>query len=320
MPGPIAVTGSAGWIGREVCAWLEGNGQAVRRLTRSGSPPGSFKADLLAEPGDGALAGALGGCAAVIHCAAHVHRPVETAAERGLFQSVNVEGTRRLLAACEAAGVGRFVLASTVAVYGWAADGRARREDDPLAPATAYAGSKLESERLVRGSGLDWRIARISTVYGDGDRANFFRLAQALRRRRFVLPGDGRARKSVLPVDRAAELLARLASLPEARTGIVNLAAPYAPSLAEICSAFSAACGFARPVRAPLALLRAAGFFGDALARLGLSLPLTTQVLGKLTTETVVDVGRMRSYFPDLRWDSFEETLRKSSLYYGRIV
>jgi nucleoside-diphosphate-sugar epimerase len=320
MPGPIAVTGAAGWIGRGVCAWLEGGGIEVRRLTRSGSQPGTFAADLSGDQGDGPWRASLGGCAAVIHCAAHVHRPVEDAQERRQFQAVNVDGTRRLLAACKSAGVGRFVLASTVAVYDWSGGIGARKESDRLAPATAYARSKLEAEQLVQGSGLDWRVARIATVYGEGDTANFSRLAGALRRRRFVVPGDGGARKSVLPVTKAAELLARLACLPDAQGSTVNLAAPAAPSLAEICAAFVAACGFPQPPRAPLAALTAAGFLGDAAEKVGIRLPLTSDILGKLTTATVVDVSRMQSILPDIRWESFEETLRKSSLYYGGIV
>ncbi len=334
----ILVTGANGFVGAALAAALVGESVPARFAVRCGTSEAELRGKVAAaarDPGAGRAvdvvrvgevgagtqwAAALSGIGAVVHCAAHVHRPLETPAEIRRFHAVNAEGTGRLLAACAASGAGRFVLASTTAVYDWAQDGRARGEDDRLAPASAYGRSKLESERLVQASGLDWRIARIATVYGDGDRANFFRLAEALRRRRFVLPGDGRARKSVLPVARAAELLARLALLPGAGGSIVNLAAPAAPSLAEICAAFCAACGYARPARAPLPLLRTAGALGDALAILGVRFPLTTDVLGKLTSETVVDVGRMQAYFPDLRWDTFEDTLRKSSLYYGRIV
>ncbi len=297
--------------------WLAKQGHAVRRLTRTGLQPESVMLDLTADVTDKTWVTALCGCTAIVHCAAHVHRPTETAAEQEFCHRVNAIGTERLLAACVAAGVRRFVLASTIAVYDWTANTGARRENDPVLPATAYARSKLENEVRVQASDCAWSIARLATVHGDGDHANFARLAVALRRKCFVLPGDGRARKSVLPVAKAGELLGRLAIMSEARGIVVNLAAPIAPSLADICAAFDAVYGYGRPRHVPLPLLRFAAWVGNGITKLGGRAPLTSEVLNKLTTETVVDVARMQSLFTDLHWDSFEETLRKSAHYYA---
>ena len=83
-----------------------------------------------------------------------MHLAAEIATQRDADQihEVNVEGTRRLLEAAEAAGVKRFVFVSTV-VTG-EADGRILREDEPLPVQTAYGRSKQEGERLVRESEL----------------------------------------------------------------------------------------------------------------------------------------------------------------------
>src|SRR5262249_54831616 len=51
------------------------------------------------------------------------------------------------------AGVASFVLASSCSVYG-RADGRARREDDPVNPLTAYARSKVGAEAALRAMDL----------------------------------------------------------------------------------------------------------------------------------------------------------------------
>ncbi len=107
--------------------------------------------------------------------------------------------------------------------------------------------------------------------------------------------------------------------MPNARGTIVNIAAPIAPSLAEICSAFTAVCGFGKAWSAPAGLLRVAARVGDCIAKLQGQFSLTSEILGKLTTETVVDVTRMQALFANLSWEPFEDTLRKSAIYYSKI-
>jgi hypothetical protein len=47
--------------------------------------------------------------------------------------------------------------------------------------------------------------------------------------------------------------------------------------------------------------------------------PFTSSVLGKLTTSTVLDVSRMCEVFPDMTWNSFEESLRLAAAYYASV-
>lgn len=190
-------------------------------------------------------------------------------------------------------------------------------EDASVRPSTAYAASKLQAEDLVRESGLDWSIARLATVFGAGDTANFRRLAQALKARRFILPGTGDARKSVLTASRAGEMLGRLATQETGRKAVINLAAPNPPTLREICEAFSRCCGFPAAPTAPVWLLRSGARLGDAAQGIGLSVPLTTGILQKLTTSTVLDVTKMQRMFPDLIWPNFEQELSRAAHYYA---
>ena len=319
MRNRIAVTGATGWIGREVCNLLESWGVAVRRLGRRGNRPDVTQLDLNSESTDASWEEAIRGHSAVVHCGGHVHRPIETPEECRLFAAVNVEGTWRLLNTCRKVGVDRIVFVSSSAVYDWRV-GLPAKETTFLRPTTAYAASKLEAERLVRESGLDWRVARLATVYGRGDRANFARLAVSLRRSRFVIPGDGRWRKSVLPVARAAELISRLVlSGDEAQRVVLNFAAPSAPSLTEICNAFSQACGFPPARHVPLFGLKVAALLGDGLKSLRIPFPLTSKTLLKLTTSTVLDVSRMQALFPDIRWLTFAQSLEADAKYYLRL-
>ena len=65
-------------------------------------------------------------------------------------RAVNVDGTRALIAACEASGVRRIVFASTVVTGD--AKGAVLDEETPLPVETEYGRSKQEGERLVRES------------------------------------------------------------------------------------------------------------------------------------------------------------------------
>lgn len=91
----------------------------------------------------------LRGCDVIVHLAAAVGR----AGEAEHFR-VNVEGTRILLAAAEAAGVPHFLHVSSITV------------NFPQKCHSAYARSKERAEELVRFSSLDWAIVRPTIVLG----------------------------------------------------------------------------------------------------------------------------------------------------------
>jgi nucleoside-diphosphate-sugar epimerase len=108
--------------------------------------------------------------AAVAHarpdCVVHLAAEIASQRDAARVAEVNVEGTRRLLAACTAAGTPRFVFTSTVVTGD--ARGAELDEDSALPVETAYGRSKQEGERLVRDSGLGTVILRPSHVYGAG--------------------------------------------------------------------------------------------------------------------------------------------------------
>ncbi len=308
----IIVSGSGGWIGRRVCQRLVSLGHAVVGLDRPGTPKGpcqSFEAiDLLVDGGDSELRRTISGALAFIHCAGYAHRSLETPEEIERFFKVNRDGTQRVLAACIGAGVPRFVYLGSIAAYEWKEGVRAS-EDSPLNAETAYAKSKLEGEASVMQAAIDWRVARLATVFGDGDRANFSKLAASLRTRRFVMPGNGAVRKSVIPVDLAAELICDLALRDTVPFRLVNFALPTTPTLSEIVEGFVQCCGFAKPVRFPISILNCLAMLGDGLAWVRPNFPLTTKNLRKLTTSTEVDVSRLLQVFPERTWPTFSESL-----------
>ena len=161
----VLVTGASGFLGHAVCAELRDRDHEVVALVRR---PGSEPPGTSAAHGDLSDGESLASVLATARPACVVHLAAEIASQRDAdrIAEVNVEGTRRLLEACAAAGRPRFLFASTVVTGD--AEGALLDEDTQLPVETAYGRSKQEGEQLVRDSGLDGVIIRPSHVYGPG--------------------------------------------------------------------------------------------------------------------------------------------------------
>jgi nucleoside-diphosphate-sugar epimerase len=134
---------------------------------------------------------------AVVHLAAIVGDPA-CAREPGLATAVNLEGSLRLLEACRAAGVRRFVFASTCSNYGRMSDPDGYvDETSALSPVSLYAETKVAVERalLDGGNGLVTTPLRFATVYGVSPRMRFDLTvneftAELISRRRLTVFGE----------------------------------------------------------------------------------------------------------------------------------
>lgn len=312
----IVVTGASGWLGSHISARLEREGMVVGRICRSTEGGGDFGWDFGGSQPLGPLVRYLRGWDTIIHCAGRVHSDERLPHDAELHHLVNLEGTRRLLEAAVQAKLSRVVFLSTIAVYDWRGLTGPATEDLREAGQSAYARSKRQAEESVRESGLDWRIARLGTVFGAGDIANFLRMARAIRRRRFFVAGDGRARKSVISIDRAAEIIGRLAELEAPRHRLINVASAERPCLREICDAFSATCGLPHVPGWNNWICRLMARIGDGTNAAGIRFPYDTATRVKLATDTVVDVSRQQEMFPDLKWRGFREELAEYRGYY----
>jgi nucleoside-diphosphate-sugar epimerase len=161
----LLVTGASGFLGHALCAELAGRDHEVAALVRR---PGSDPAGTSAVQGDLGDADTLARAVGRTRPDCVVHLAAEIASQRNpaKISAVNVEGTRRLLAACATSDGPRFVFASTVVTGD--AGGAELDEDSELPVETAYGRSKQEGERLVRESGLDHVVIRPGHVYGPG--------------------------------------------------------------------------------------------------------------------------------------------------------
>jgi len=236
----VLITGASGFIGAELCLHLLklghevlAQGRSSEKLQRlgkaapSGAPPLSLLRCELRE-----LDRLPRGIDAVVHAAA-VRDPVARVSP-GLAVETNVGGTVRLWDLAEAAGVKRFVLISSQAVYGsvdppW-------REDQRPEPQGAYALSKYAAEQAIlnRLSQMEPVVLRVSHVYGAGLFMRWDELVgrfvlQTREAKPIEIHGDGSQRMDLVHVrdlvrgismilDRSEQLPSRLYNLGGGKT------------------------------------------------------------------------------------------------------
>ncbi|KTD12046.1 NAD dependent epimerase/dehydratase [Legionella gratiana] len=104
--------------------------------------------------------------AAVIHLAAYFDF---TGEESPLYQSVNVNGTKKLLMALQDFEVERFIYASTMLVHEPCILGEVLNENAPLKPKWPYPKSKLEAEKVIKKyhGKIPYLILRLAGLYDD---------------------------------------------------------------------------------------------------------------------------------------------------------
>ena len=306
----IFVTGATGFVGRALIARLLADGRVACAAVRT-SPadlPVQVEPVVIGDIGrETDWTRALDGVDTVVHLAARVHMAGEDAA-RALprFRAVNAEGSTVLARAARNAGVRRFVLVSTTTVYGDRSPGQPFDESSPPAPASPYAQSKLEAERLVAdalgGSATEFVVLRAPLVYGANAKGNFARLVRLVQRGLPLPFASIQNRRSVVFVENLADAIVRALDHPAAagRTYVVSDGQDV--STPDLIARIAAGLGRrSRLFAFPAALLRLAG---TLLGR--------RDELSRLLDDMAVDSSRIRR---ELGWTppfTVEEGLARS--------
>lgn len=255
----VLVTGGAGFIGSHVVRKLLGEKMHVVVLdnlssgTRKNLAFGSgtnlefMRGDILDSR---KVKEALRGVDSVVHLAALVSVQ-ESLRTPSLTYKVNLKGTENLLGGSVEAGIKKFVLASTCAVYGNArrlpiAESARRR---PLSP---YADSKAKAEDVCRSfadrirSGLT--ILRFFNVYGPGQERSAYAnvittfVGRLSTGRELVVYGDGRQTRDFVHVYDVAEAIS-LALRRQGSFEVLNLGSGHETSVNGLVETLSEIVG-----------------------------------------------------------------------------
>ena len=164
----ILVTGGSGYFGSLLAARALARGDAVRILDLN--PPGRELGAVDYVAGDVRDRAAVRAACTDVDIVFHNVAQVPLARDRALFESVNVGGTARVLAAARDAGVGKVVHTSSSAIFG-IPETNPVREDTRPRPLEAYGRAKLEAEQVCAdavAAGLDITVVRPRTILGHG--------------------------------------------------------------------------------------------------------------------------------------------------------
>ncbi|HWW43483.1 MAG TPA: NAD-dependent epimerase/dehydratase family protein [Acidimicrobiia bacterium] len=256
-PGPgssaVLVTGGAGFIGTAVLRALSAGEHTVRVVDRS-RPRDASVTSIVGDLRDPEVR-----CAAVTEATGTI---VHLAAATSVVGSIsdparvfddNVAVTAALLELARVRGVRRFVLASTNAVVGSAADG-VITERSPLGPLTPYGGTKAACEMLLSSYGGSYDLApcalRFTNVYGVGMRNKDSLVARLMRAAlsgaTLQVYGDGGQRRDFIHVTDVAAAV-RLA-VERAWTGTVVVGSGTSSSVLELVDAVRRVSGTELPV------------------------------------------------------------------------
>lgn len=102
----------------------------------------------------------------IIHLAAIHYIPYCVKNPKKVLE-INVRGTRSILEISKNIGIKKIIFASSAAIY--RPKKNPHRENDELKPVDIYGKSKLEAEKLIQESKINYTILRLFNVYGDGD-------------------------------------------------------------------------------------------------------------------------------------------------------
>jgi len=241
--GRILLTGVAGFIGSHVADFLTLEGRQVRgvdaftetysaRQKRDNLAAVSRSPDLELVTRDLArddLGDLLDDVDAVVHLAGEPGVPASWGTAFTTYVERNIVATQRLLEAATAAGVDRFVYASSSSVYG--------PEDGPLLesavprPLSPYGATKLAGEVLVgayaQERGLPTVSLRFFSVYGPRQRPDMaaHRFIEALLDGRHIpVYGDGRQARDFTYVADVVAAVAAATTAPVAAGSVLNVA------------------------------------------------------------------------------------------------
>jgi UDP-glucose 4-epimerase len=205
----VLITGASGFIGKHLTGVLAKEGWQVRAASRDPAAisvrSGIERATLpdLARPAD--WSALLAEVTHVVHLAGIAHAPGALPDE--IYARINAEAVGELAAAARGR-IERFVLMSSVRAQAGLSANHALTEKDRPEPTDAYGRTKLEAERLVAESGVEFTVLRPAVVYGKGVKGNIAALA-TLAKTPMPLPFAGLDnRRSLLALDNLAAAIA----------------------------------------------------------------------------------------------------------------
>jgi nucleoside-diphosphate-sugar epimerase len=238
----VLVTGSDGFVGRNLVPYLASQGYKVIAASRAAidfEDPNIVAVRLpdLSAPCD--WRPLLQQCDAVVHLAGIAHQ----FAADDLYDLVNHRATAALADAAFRFGTNHLVFVSSIAAQSGPSSDHELTEDEPPRPNSPYGRSKLAAERAVRAAGVSFTILRPVVIHGEGEKGNFATLYR-ISRLPIPLPfGKLTARRSVLSIENFNSAVGTALGNSHARGETFILSDPTPVTVADLVASHRASLG-----------------------------------------------------------------------------
>ena len=289
------VTGGTGFIGSRVIKQLRDRGDEVVALVRTPSKAAELESlgvqmiegDLSS---DEAIKRGTEGADGVLHIGA-VYKVGVTKKDHAAMWDANVEGTRRILDAAEAAGVGRILYVSTGNVFGdtegQVVDETYNRDVDKgflsYYDETKYRSHELVEERIGKGAPIV--VAMPGVVYGPGDHSEIGNLINQLQDGKLMMRMFPNAGYNFVFVDDVAQGLVLV--YDKGQIGQAYLLGGQVATMDDLYSTTAEALGKKPPKLAmPVALAKASAPLGPVIGPL-MGFPPNMRELVKTSNVTI---------------------------------
>jgi len=285
----ILLTGASGFLGKHVVTMLS---QAHQIISLGRSNRNLIVADITTKVPEISIP-----VHCVVHAAGKAHFAPDGAISAQEFFDLNVNGTKNLCKALEAAPKlpAFFVFISSVAVYG-RDEGQEISEAHPLNASSAYGKSKIEAELYLRKWCAEFNvhlsILRLPIIAGVNPPGNLGAMIRGIRSGWYFSIDKGQARKSIVHANDVARLIPALYSVD----GIYNLTDGYHPSVAEVEQLICRTLARPEPKELSRPLAEFLAFAGDFL---GPNALFNSAKLQKITSTLTFDDSLARA---EINW------------------
>jgi nucleoside-diphosphate-sugar epimerase len=140
----------------------------------------------------------------------------------------NVAGTRNVVELSKSYGISGIILLSSCGVLG---DVPVTKEELPYNPKTRYEESKMESEKLIINSGLNYAIIRAPVILGPNE--IWLKIIDAAKKS-YPIIGSGKNHFHLAYVDDVADLLVLAKESKNALNQIFNVATTDTPTYEDV--------------------------------------------------------------------------------------
>lgn len=272
----ILISGGAGVMGSRLVKGLVKAGNMVRVLTLPNDPNVSRLEGIDCEIvyGDvsdsNSLIGIFDGVKTVYHLAAII-----IANDPSVFQEINIEGTRNMVEGAEAHGTEHFIYVSSASVV--------------FAPASAYARSKIEGERIVKSQkSMHYTIVRPTLVYERNGAQEFMMFMDYLKKYPIIpFIGRGRVKKNPIYVDDLVQGMLAIANNPKTYGKIYNFSGGEEISIWVLAKLMLKHQGLSKPmIPIPISLCK---FVASVMEKTMKNPPLSSYAISRIEQDANLD-------------------------------